>query len=832
MTSVNQEPPPTDSQIMTAPDASADLMANSMGDYLRIVARRVRSGESGALPVIVGLIVIVIIFQVKNGNFLEPANLVNLMAQSAFVITLGMAEIFVLLLGDIDLAAGYTAACGAVVALWMVALGDPWWAAILVALAATAAFGALQGFVVARLGLPSFVVTLAGQLGLSGVLLYLINATGSIGVGGVITLRSNIINNIENGYLSPTATWIVMIAIAVVAGAALFYGDFRRRSAGLVAPPLSVTLLKVGGVIAAAVIVAAIANVNRGRGFLVLEGMPWSVLVVLGILFIWTVLLGRTRFGRYIYAIGGNAEAARRAGISIVRIRTLAFMLTGLTAGMTGIIYASYLGSISSGVQGGQNVLNAVAAAVIGGTSLFGGRGKMLHAVLGGLVVGVINNGLQLLGLSAAAQLMWTALVLLAAIIVDRVTRRSAAVRLAQAPARPVTRPAHPHQGAPAWCVPPPARHGYGAAPGHGRAGAAPTAWSPPAPGIIDAVSDNPGRRRSGRGTRPGRPRTAVHRQVQLGTAELVPDLDRADSWLLFLDGVAQSGVDLADPGYLEFEYVRRIGHVADLAFPPGAPLRALHLGGGALTLPRYLAHTRPGSRQLVAEVDDTLTNLVREHLPLPAGHRIRVRAADARAVVESVREASYDLVIADVFAGAVTPAHLTTAEFVAATARALCPGGVYAVNVAAGPPPSGDRLTVAGRAPSAGQALDGARSAVATLRSSYSQACMIGEASVLRGRRRGNLVLVGSDQPLPEAALGRAAAGDPFPARLVAGADLARFTAGAPVYTDVGAGIAAVPADGAGDGDADAAAAGADAATGGAHRAGSRGGAPQSTNW
>ena len=203
-----------------------------------------------------------------------------------------------------------------------------------------------------------------------------------------------------------------MIAIAAVAGAVMFYSDLRRRSAGLVAPPVSVTLLKVAAIVIAAIIVAAIANQNRGR-LIVLEGMPWGVLVVLAILFVWTVLLGRTRFGRYIYAIGGNAEAARRAGVSIVRIRTLAFMLCGLTAGMTGIIYASYLGSISNGVQGGQNVLNAVAAAVIGGTSLFGGRGKMLHAVLGGLVVGVIYNGLELLGLSAAAQLMWTALVLL-----------------------------------------------------------------------------------------------------------------------------------------------------------------------------------------------------------------------------------------------------------------------------------------------------------------------------------------------------------------------------------------------------------------------------------
>jgi spermidine synthase len=271
-----------------------------------------------------------------------------------------------------------------------------------------------------------------------------------------------------------------------------------------------------------------------------------------------------------------------------------------------------------------------------------------------------------------------------------------------------------------------------------------------------------------------------VHREVRLGAAELVPDLDRPDSWLLFIDGVPQSGVDLADPGYLEFEYVRRIGHAADLAFPPGAPVRALHLGGGALTLPRYLAHTRPGSRQLVAEIDDELTDLVRGQLPLPAGHSIRVRAADARAVTESVREASYDLVIADVFAGAVTPPHLTTAEFAAATARALRPGGVYAVNIAAGPAPGG-------QAASRG-ALDGARSAVATLRSVYPETVMIAEASVLRGRRRGNLVILGSDQPLPAAALGRAVAGDPFPARLVSGAELARFASGAAVVTDASA--------------------------------------------
>jgi D-xylose transport system permease protein len=428
---VNQEPTSSDSEVDIAAstsDASADLLANSLGDYLRIVSRRIKSGESGALPVIAGLIIIVVFFQFKNSLFLSAGNLVNLLTQSAFIITLGMAEVFVLILGDIDLAAGFTAACGAVVCLWMLALGDPLWAAVLASLAATAAYGALQGIVIAKLGLPSFVVTLAGQLGLSGLLLYLISATGNIGVGGVINLHNSIINDIEAGALNPTATWIVMIAIAVVAGVVLFYGDFRRRSAGLVAPPVSVTLLKIAGVAVAAIVIAVIANQNRGR-LITLEGLPWAVLVVLAILVVWTVLLGRTKFGRYLYAIGGNTEASRRAGISIVRIRTVAFTLCGLTAGMTGIIYASYLGSISNGVQGGQNVLYAIAAAVIGGTSLFGGRGKMLHAVLGGLVVGVIYNGLELLGLSAAAQLMWTALVLLAAVIVDRITRRGAIQR-------------------------------------------------------------------------------------------------------------------------------------------------------------------------------------------------------------------------------------------------------------------------------------------------------------------------------------------------------------------------------------------------------------------
>jgi D-xylose transport system permease protein len=374
-------------------------------------------------------VVIVVFFWVKSPVFMTPGNLVNLMTQSAPIIMLGMAQVFVLLLGDIDLAAGFTAACAAVITLWMLALGDPLWASLIVGLLAAACYGAVQGLVVTRLGLPSFVVTLAGQLGMGGVLLYLVSATGGIGTGGVIRLQNNVLLDIENSHLSTSWTWIVMVVIGVVAALTMFLSDYGRRSNGLIAPPVSITVLKMVATIVACLIVAYVANINRGRFFAVIQGMPWAVILVLVVLVIWNVLLGRTRFGRYIYAIGGNSEAARRAGINVSYIRTMAFMLCGLTAGVSGIIIASQLGSISVGVQGGQNVLIAVAAAVIGGTSLFGGRGKMLDAVLGGLIVGVIFNGLELIGLSAAAQQMWTAVVLLAAVIVDRVARQQSRAR-------------------------------------------------------------------------------------------------------------------------------------------------------------------------------------------------------------------------------------------------------------------------------------------------------------------------------------------------------------------------------------------------------------------
>jgi spermidine synthase len=250
------------------------------------------------------------------------------------------------------------------------------------------------------------------------------------------------------------------------------------------------------------------------------------------------------------------------------------------------------------------------------------------------------------------------------------------------------------------------------------------------------------------------------------GTAELLADADRDGCWMLLVEGTPQSHVDLDDPAHLEFEYVRRMGHVLDLAADEGRPLDVVHLGGGALTLPRYVAVTRPGSRQRVVEADQKLTELVRAHLPLPRGARIRVRAADARAGLAALPAASAAVVLCDVFAGARTPAHLTSLEFAADARRVLRPGGTYAVNVADGPP------------------LRFARGQAATLRAVFRHVCLLAEPGTLRGRRFGNLVAVASDAPLPIAALTRRCAGDPMPSRVVAGAELDGFVGSArPVH-------------------------------------------------
>ncbi len=402
------------------------VLAQSLGEYTRVWLRRVRNGESGALPVIIGLIIIGAYFQARSSAFLSAGNIANLMGQAGWIITIAMAQVFVLLLGEIDLSVGYNMAVGATITIWMVSVSHPFptWVAILAGLAVSTAIAAIEGAIVAFLKVPSFVVTLAGLLTLSGVLLWLYEQTGSVGLGGVIQNHNSFINGIVANNISPTVSWIILVAVVVLAAVFMIARDRRRRSHGLVAPPLSVTLLKIGVMAAVGVVLVLILNHNRGTLLTQLSGVPWVVPVVLGLLVVTTVLLGRTKFGRYMYAIGGNAEAARRAGINLNRIRVLAFALCGLMAGVTGILFASLLGSISNNVNGGQYVLYSVAGAVIGGVSLFGGRGRMLGAVLGGFVVAVIYNGVIILGLGAAGQYIWTGAVLLAAVLLDALARR------------------------------------------------------------------------------------------------------------------------------------------------------------------------------------------------------------------------------------------------------------------------------------------------------------------------------------------------------------------------------------------------------------------------
>ena len=398
----------------------------TVNEYVSAWFKRVRSGQSGVLPVIGGLIAIVIIFQIEDSHFLTAQNFANLLQQAAAFVVLGMAEIFVLLLGEIDLSLGYSGAVGAAV---MTILAYPpinlgWPLAILAGLAVTAAIGFTQGQIISRLRLPPFVVTLAGLLFWEGFLIWVIN-NQSPSNGGSIRISNTTIYDIVNGNMSITAGWIVL-AIAVVCYAAVsLTRDHRRRAGGLVAPPLSLTVAKIAAVAAGGIVLVAVCGVNRAifTGTTV-EGIPWVVPIVVGIVVLWTFVLNRTRFGRYVYAIGGNREAARRAGINVHRVRVLAYTLAGVTAAAAMIILASRTGGANTDTDGGQIVLYGVAAAVIGGTSLLGGRGKMVHALLGGLVIATIYNGMGLLSLAADFQYMITALVLLAAVIVDAVSRR------------------------------------------------------------------------------------------------------------------------------------------------------------------------------------------------------------------------------------------------------------------------------------------------------------------------------------------------------------------------------------------------------------------------
>jgi D-xylose transport system permease protein len=409
----------------TAPE----VLAESLSEYLRAWGKRIRSGESGAVPVIAGLVLIVIFFQIEQSSFLTAGNLVNLFVQSALFILLGAGEIYALLLSEIDLSLGAVAGVGGFVIAELIAppVNLVWWLGIAGGLLVCAAIGLFQGTLITRLHLPSFVVTLGGLLGFTGVIILLADIDKTA-VGGVISISTTSpVYNLVNANMSPALGWIVLVVILAVYAFVSIRGAARRRGRGLSAPPLAVVLLRVVLAAIGGVAVVFICNLNRGAGLITLNGVPWVVPLVLLVIGVWSFLLARTRLGRYIYAIGANPEAARRAGINVPGVRTVAFMLCSFTGGLAGLVYASRLGSIATNIEVGNFVLYAVAAAVIGGTSLFGGRGKMLHALLGGLVIATVFNGLALMGISAAGQDIATAIVLILAVTVDSLVRRRGA---------------------------------------------------------------------------------------------------------------------------------------------------------------------------------------------------------------------------------------------------------------------------------------------------------------------------------------------------------------------------------------------------------------------
>ena len=431
-----------------APDEAADLtaapeaaqaelppgvVAQSLGEYVRAYVSRIRAGESGVLPVLAAMLGIVVVFTAISPNhvFISPGNLVNLFQQAAVVMLLAMAEGFALVLGEIDLSVGFVGAIGGAITVQLVqptTTNWNWAPAILAGLLACTVFGLIQGTLITWLRLPSFIVTLAGFLIANGVFLKILLLGPFSGYPNLVGQGDNlqVIYHLMWGTIDPTISWIGAAVVVIGLGLLIWLSDSRRRKSGLVAPPASLSLVKIGLIAIVAIVVVAICNSNRAN-LGTLEGVPWFIPIVLFVLGAWTILLERTKFGRYVYAIGGNPEAARRAGINVALIRTIAFGLCSLTAGVAMVLYASLLAGMSNNFQGGQYVLYAVAAAVIGGTSLFGGRGKPLHGVLGGFVIAGIYNGLYLQGISDVEwQYIITGLVLLAAVVIDSVSRRGA----------------------------------------------------------------------------------------------------------------------------------------------------------------------------------------------------------------------------------------------------------------------------------------------------------------------------------------------------------------------------------------------------------------------
>ena len=384
---------------------------------------KVKAGQVGALPALLGLFVLCIVFGTQSSVFLTPGNLANLLTQAAAVIVIAMGLVFVLLLGEIDLSAGYAAGvCGGLLVIMITEMDYPWYLAFPISVLAGVLLGAVIGYLVAQLKIPSFVVTLATFLAFQGLLLLL------VGEGGTIRIEDPVILAVENKNLSVSYSWIFFL---LTAGAYLLSGllKFRKRKkAGLVDNLFKLWVIKTFVLIAIGTMATWALTVERSNNpdLVSLRGIPYVVPVILVLLVGATFVLSRTSFGLHIYAVGGNAEAARRAGINVKMVRITAFMICTGFAAVAGMIFVSRANSISPTTGGSSTLLYAVGAAVIGGTSLFGGKGKVSDAILGGLVVAVIDNGMALLGYPAGIKFMVTGAVLLISATIDAVSRRGA----------------------------------------------------------------------------------------------------------------------------------------------------------------------------------------------------------------------------------------------------------------------------------------------------------------------------------------------------------------------------------------------------------------------
>ena len=384
---------------------------------------KVKAGQVGALPALLGLFVLCIVFGTQSSVFLTPGNLANLLTQAAAVIVIAMGLVFVLLLGEIDLSAGYAAGvCGALLVIMITEMDYPWYLAFPISVLAGILLGGVIGYLVAQLKIPSFVVTLATFLAFQGLLLLL------VGEGGTIRIEDPVILAVENKNLSVSYSWIFFL---LTAGAYLLSGllKFRKRKkAGLVDNLFKLWVIKTFVLIAIGTLATWALTVERSNNpdLVSLRGIPYVVPVILVLLVGATFVLSRTSFGLHIYAVGGNAEAARRAGINVKNIRIAAFVICSALSAIAGLLFASRQNSISPTTGGSSTLLYAVGAAVIGGTSLFGGKGKVSDAILGGLVVAVIDNGMALLGYPAGIKFMVTGAVLLISATIDAVSRRGA----------------------------------------------------------------------------------------------------------------------------------------------------------------------------------------------------------------------------------------------------------------------------------------------------------------------------------------------------------------------------------------------------------------------